>query len=217
MPVVNSTFASGTNGSSANGTITEVACAASNNCNTDQLAFRAVLARALAQTRALVPETPLWTNDKPINVSDPYNISASLDARTPTWSIRERIDFMLQQSAKGAAAQCSGGNNGTTCGSDWASNEWDGTEGLGQDLSALNIILANIPITERLATANQSAAEAGGSSGTVGNTNVTTSGADGANSTVADGAPASEGAASSIVMSTMGLAAAVGGMMVIFL
>ena len=215
MPVINSTFASGTNGSSANGTITEVACA--NNCNTDQLAFRAVLARALAQTRALVPETPLWTNNSQINVSDLYNISASQDAATRTWSIRERIDFMLQQSAKGAAEQCSGGKNGTTCGSDWASSEWDGTEGLGQDLSALNIILANIPITEKLATTNQSAAAAGGSGGTVGNTNGTTSGADGANSAGTDGAPASEGAASSIVMSTMGLTAAVGSMIVVFL
>ena len=204
VPVINETFASGLHGST-NGTITEVACAPRDNCNTDSLAYRAILARALAQTRALTDETPLWTADDQLNVPSPQNISASLGNGTRAWSIHERIDFILQTSAKGAAAQCSGGATGTTCGSDWASSEWDGTEGLGQDLSALNVILANIPFTGELATVNSSATEVGGSS------------AAGKNGTGADGAPASEGAASSLVVSTMGLTIVFGGMMMMVL
>ncbi|KAK3714488.1 hydrolase 76 protein [Vermiconidia calcicola] len=95
--------------------VTETACQARDNCNVDQLAYRSILARALATTRAM-------------------DVSTS-DAITP----------VLQASALGAAAQCSGGKDGTTCGSDWASTKWDKSQGLGQDLSALEILLANIP------------------------------------------------------------------------
>lgn len=60
-------------------------------------------------------------------------------------ALTDSITPLLQSSATGAAAQCSGGKDGTTCGSDWASSKWDGTQGLGQDLSALEIILATLP------------------------------------------------------------------------
>lgn len=95
--------------------LSETACQARDNCNVDQLAYRSILARALATTRAMDASTS--------------------DAITP----------VLQASALGAAAQCSGGKDGTTCGSDWASTKWDKSQGLGQDLSALEILLANIP------------------------------------------------------------------------
>jgi mannan endo-1,6-alpha-mannosidase len=72
---------------------------------------------------------------------------------------------VLRTSALGAAAQCSGGTSGTACGSDWGKEEWDGTQGLGEDLSALNIFLANIPFGGRLATMNGTASGAGGGDG----------------------------------------------------
>lgn len=88
-----------------------------NPCNwTDELAFKAILARA-------------WANLKNLNSSVPQD-----DVRN--WT---------SASAVGAAAQCSGGENKTTCGSDWTSSVWDGSQGLGQDLSALEIFLANLP------------------------------------------------------------------------
>jgi len=118
---------------------------------------------------------------------------------------------MLRESAKGAAAQCSGGANGTTCGSDWSSGEWDGTQGLGEDLSALNVIVANLPSAGRLATVNSSAGEAGGSGG-----NSTGTSNDGSNGTATGAGGATTDSASSashIAMSSMVLAVAVGSMM----
>lgn len=141
--------------------------------------------------------------------------------RVPAWSTHQRIDFILQQSARGAAAQCSGGDHGTTCGADWTSDEWDGTQGLGEDLSALSIILANIPITGRLATVNDTAAEAGSSDGTVDDANSTIAniddaidaGADAAKDAAADAA--NSGATGHTAVSSLALMGAVGLMMVL--
>lgn len=98
--------------------LTEPACLPSGTCNTDQLAFRAILARALAQFQGLVSGES----------SDSLN-----------------VDNILAASAEAAGATCSGGSNDTTCGSDWTANEYDGSMGLSNDLSALNIMLANLP------------------------------------------------------------------------
>ena len=75
------------------------------------------------------------------------------------------IDAVLQKSAEGAAAQCSGGNSGTVCGSDWSTSKWDGTQGLGQSLSALEILLANmaaIQVHTENTTTSVSTASGGG-------------------------------------------------------
>ena len=129
----------------------------------------------------------------------------STTPREPAASFHERIDFVLRTSAEGAAKQCSGGTSGTTCGSDWGSEEWDKSEGLGQDLSALNIFLANIPFEGRLASVNATAsggAAAGGSGdGEAGGED----GEDGGNGTAA-GVAESEGAAGHVtVLSSVGL------------
>jgi len=117
---VNEVFAS-------DGVLSEVACASSNTCSTDQLAFRAVLARGLANALTLT------------------SASNNASSNPLASSLRTRIRGILQTSATGAAAQCSGGSSGTICGSDWSSARWDGTQGLGQSLSALEVILANLP------------------------------------------------------------------------
>lgn len=156
-----STFASG-RANSTNGTLVEIACAPSGNCNTDQLAFRAILARALAQTRALVTSLPLNASSiANITSSSAAQSQAAAAAAAAASELQAQIDFILRTSAKGAAAQCSGGEKGTVCGNDWSSGEWDGTSGLGQDLSALNVIVANLQGGGRLATANASATETG--------------------------------------------------------
>ena len=113
----------------------ESACAPNNNCDTDQLAFRAVLARALAATLTLTRGSSI--------------------AET----LYERISTTLRASALGAAAACSGGDNGTLCGSDWSYGHSDGSFGLGQSLSALEVILANLP-AKALINANTTASPA---------------------------------------------------------
>lgn len=88
----------------------EVTCQPLNNCDTDELSFRAYLARWLAVTAQLVP------------------------------SLYDTILPYLRDSAQGAAGQCDGGTDGMTCGQEWNTTVWDGTYGVGQQMSALGMI-----------------------------------------------------------------------------
>lgn len=80
------------------------------DCNIDQVSFKGYLARWLAQTAVLVPVTA------------------------------ERIREVLTASATAAARSCVGGEQGSTCGVRWYLGTWDGTSGLGQALSALEVL-----------------------------------------------------------------------------
>jgi len=93
----------------ANGTICEIACEP-DECDKDQASFKGVVARFLASTRALIPETA------------------------------EQIRKYLEPSAQGAARSCSGGTDGVTCGVDWTRDSWDEKYGIGEQLSALETI-----------------------------------------------------------------------------
>lgn len=90
----------------------EPGCEPYGTCNVDQQSFKAYLARWLAKTAVLAPFA------------------------APT------IRPMLESSAKGAASSCSGGLDGVTCGSKWYQGAWDGTWGVGQQLSALEAVQA---------------------------------------------------------------------------
>jgi len=93
----------------------EVACEPNHNCNTDQLSFKAYLARWMAATTKVAP----WTSD--------------------------HILPLLASSAQAAAQQCSGGSDGATCGTKWyVGSTWDGTYGVGQQMSALEVIQSNL-------------------------------------------------------------------------
>lgn len=96
--------------------MSEIACEPRNTCNIDQPSFRAYMARWLATTTQLAP----WTYDT--------------------------IMPKLQASAQGAAKQCSGTVNGDTnaCGQRWWQSTYDGNPGVGQQMSALAIIQANL-------------------------------------------------------------------------
>jgi mannan endo-1,6-alpha-mannosidase len=90
----------------------EAACEPYEICNTDQQSFKAYMSRWLAKTSVLVPFTAV------------------------------NIQPMLEASALAAAASCSGGANGATCGTKWYTGAWDGTSGASQQLSALEIVQA---------------------------------------------------------------------------
>lgn len=141
----------------------EVICAPKNNCNTDEKALMAILARALA-------------NVKYVDTSENIDTSS--------------LDTVLQDSAKAAAASCSGGADGTACGSEWTSSKFDGSTGLGQELSALEIMLANIP---RKAIQTSNGTSEGGSS------------AGGAANNGTSGSPAGTNGAGGLTASTFGL------------
>lgn len=93
----------------------EVACEPQKSCNYDQPSFKAYLSRWMAATTQIAPFTTDFIMPK------------------------------LQASAKGAAQQCSGApNGGTTCGRTWNSATWDGMQGVGEEMSALSVIQANL-------------------------------------------------------------------------
>ncbi|KAJ5046367.1 uncharacterized protein L3040_003611 [Drepanopeziza brunnea f. sp. 'multigermtubi'] len=98
-----------------NGVMFEAACETVNNnagaCNTDQLSFKAYFSRWLAATAKLIP------------------------------AYHDTIMPLLKTSAAAAAAQCSGGTDGVTCGGHWYL-DYDGNYGLGQQMSALSVIQA---------------------------------------------------------------------------
>lgn len=93
--------------------MTEVACEPVNRCNTDQQSFKAYLSRWLAVATQWAPDT--------YKTIYPY----------------------IQASAAAALKQCTGGSNGRMCGLKWNDNgKYDGSTGVGQQMAALEIVLA---------------------------------------------------------------------------
>ncbi|KAK0633600.1 glycosyl hydrolase family 76-domain-containing protein [Immersiella caudata] len=106
--------------------MTEVACEPVDLCDLDQQSFKAYLSRWMAATTKWAP----WTHD--------------------------RIKPLLLASAKAAASTCKGGANGRMCGLKWTEfGKWDGSQGVGQQMAAMEVVLANIiehvasPVTNR--------------------------------------------------------------------
>ena len=97
----------------------ESACEPAGNCNTDQRSFKAYLGRWMAATTKVAP----WTHDT--------------------------IMPLLQSSATAAATSCSGGDDGNTCGMRWTTGNWDGASGVGEQMSALEVIQSNLIDTVR--------------------------------------------------------------------
>jgi mannan endo-1,6-alpha-mannosidase len=88
----------------------EAACEPINTCDTDQFSFKAYLSRWMAKSAVVAPY-----------------ISAP-------------VSKLLTASAEAAARSCSGGRNGTVCGQKWYVGGYDGSTGIGQDLSALETV-----------------------------------------------------------------------------
>ncbi|KAF1944792.1 mannan endo-1,6-alpha-mannosidase-like protein DCW1 precursor, partial [Clathrospora elynae] len=90
--------------------------ASGRHCNLDQQSFKAYLSRFMAKTAIMAPFT------------------------------KDKITKVLTASAVGAAKSCSGGADGMTCGTKWYTGSWDGTSGVGQQLSALEVTQALLMI-----------------------------------------------------------------------
>ena len=119
----------------------EVACEPEITCNYDQPSFKAYLSRWMAATTQLVPST------------------------------YDTIQPLLKASAQGAAGQCSGGNNGQTCGRMWYQSTWDGKSGVGEQMSALSVIQSNLiskvaaPVTDHTGGTSKGDPSAGTNTG----------------------------------------------------
>lgn len=88
----------------------EHACEPYGTCNTDMKSFKGYLSRFMAKSALMVP---------------------SLDSQISTY---------LDTSAKAIAKACTGGDGSTTCGQKWYENNFDGSVGLGQEMSALETV-----------------------------------------------------------------------------
>ncbi|GAP91324.1 putative glycoside hydrolase family 76 protein [Rosellinia necatrix] len=119
----------------------EIACEQVNLCDVDQQSFKAYLSRWMAATTKWAP----WTFS--------------------------RVKTLLRNSAVAAVKQCTGGDNGRMCGLKWANNSgaWDGTMGVGQQMAAMEVVLANMieqaaePLTDGTGGTSAGDPSAGGS------------------------------------------------------
>ncbi|GMG51768.1 unnamed protein product [Ambrosiozyma monospora] len=122
---------------SNNNIIYERQCQQSGSCTNDQRSFKSIFSRCLAMTARLAPQ----------HESD--------------------IMKVIEASAEGAASSCSGGSDGHTCGMNWGYGGWDGWYGLGEQISALEIIQSTLvlqydsPLTNDTGGTSQGDTEAG--------------------------------------------------------
>jgi mannan endo-1,6-alpha-mannosidase len=86
----------------------------------------------------------------------------------------DKVLPVLRKSAQAAVTQCTGGDNGRTCGFQWASGKYDGTHGAGQQMdvlaavSSLLIDQAKAPVTNDNGGTSIGDANAGIGSGSIG-------------------------------------------------
>ena len=90
----------------------EPSCEPQGNCNADQFSFKAYLSRWLAKSSIVAPY------------------------------ITSSVRTLLARSAQAAAQACSSGTDGTACGQKWYVGGYDGSYGVGQQLSALETVQA---------------------------------------------------------------------------
>lgn len=117
----------------------ERACEPINTCKVDQRSFKAYLSRWMAATTQIAPFT------------------------------YEFIMPKLRASAIAAAKTCTGGPNGTSCGSKWTDQKWDGSQGVGEQMSALEVVQSTLvqhvdaPVTDATGGTSVGDPAAGGS------------------------------------------------------
>lgn len=85
-------------------------CELIDNCDTDELSFKAYLSRWMAEAAQVAPYT--------------YNTIMSY----------------LRATAQAAVAQCEGGSTGTYCGFEWTTGTYDGSTGVGQQMGVLEAV-----------------------------------------------------------------------------
>lgn len=94
-----------------NGIMYEAACQPSGKCNNDQRCFKGIFSQFLGLTAKLVPD------------------------------LKDDIMEKLQSSAVAAAKTCQSGESGYTCGQNWFEGKFDDKYGLGEQQSALEVLV----------------------------------------------------------------------------
>ncbi|KAI2783352.1 glycoside hydrolase family 76 protein [Daldinia loculata] len=115
------------------GVATEIACEEEKSCTSDMYFFKGMLHRALASTMQVAPHTA------------------------------SKIQPSLKSSAKKAAAECTGGNNGRLCGFAWSTGKFDGNTGAAQQMNMLSALVSILPAGEQTSGGNSSVGSGSGS------------------------------------------------------
>jgi mannan endo-1,6-alpha-mannosidase len=97
-----------------NGVMTEVACESNGKCDVDQRSFKAYLSRWMAATTKVAP----WTS--------------------------ARLEPLLKSSATAAIGTCTAGIDGNQCGLKWTTQANDGSLGVGEQMSALEVVQSTL-------------------------------------------------------------------------
>ncbi|CAN8102606.1 unnamed protein product [Discula destructiva] len=92
------------------GIMYERACEPYGSCDTDMISFKGYLSRFMYSSALMVP------------------------------SIAGTVNSYMEASAAAAGLACAGGSDGSTCGQKWYTKSFDGSVGLGQQMSALETI-----------------------------------------------------------------------------
>ncbi|EMC96226.1 glycoside hydrolase family 76 protein [Baudoinia panamericana UAMH 10762] len=143
--ILNQTIATFFPKTMGNKIMVEVTCEPLGNCDTDNFTFKGYVLRWMAVAAQLAPSTA--------NTIWPY----------------------IMASGTGAAGQCDGGTDGVTCGFRWNSTKWDDTYGVGQQMSALSAIGANmIPLANLKAPYTSSTGGTSVSDPSAGNSDAST-------------------------------------------
>lgn len=133
----------------------EAACQPTGRCNNDQRCFKAIFSRFLGLTCLMAP------------------------------AMNSDIQSYLADTIPGVQASCSGGTDGHTCGLNWGNSSWDGFYGLGEQMSALELLLNTLvwekppPLSQDTGASSQGNGSAGTGSRTSTHTNeITVTGKD---------------------------------------
>lgn len=92
------------------GVMFERACEPYGSCDTDMISFKGYLSRFMYSSAIMVP------------------------------SISDTVNSYMEASAAAAGQACTGGTDSTTCGQKWYTKSFDGSVGLGQQMSALETV-----------------------------------------------------------------------------
>ncbi|KAI1482338.1 glycoside hydrolase family 76 protein [Daldinia eschscholtzii] len=123
------------------GVATEVACEKKEICNSDMHFFKGILHRAFASTVKFAPHTA------------------------------SKVLPSLKSSAKKAAAECTGGENGRMCGFAWSAGKFDGETGPAQQMNVLSALVSILPPNAQGSEGNNSAGTGNGNGSGNGNGN----------------------------------------------
>ncbi|KAI1417035.1 glycoside hydrolase family 76 protein [Hypoxylon sp. FL1857] len=118
-----------------NGVAFEIACEKQGACNSDMYFYKSILHRGLGSTMELAPYTTA------------------------------KILPVLKSSAKSAAAQCTGGDNGRLCGFHWSTGKFDGKTGPAQQMGVLEALVSLLPAQSAAAGNSSSSTTTGSGSG----------------------------------------------------